>query len=47
MSQSFFVHIMEVNSNQSCLATNILQNIFFYVPQKKEIHKGLEQNEGE
>ncbi len=35
---------MKVNSN--CLATKNLQNIF-YVPQKKEIHSGLEQNEDE
>ncbi len=31
----------------SCLATNILQSIFFCVQQKKETHKGLEQLEGE
>jgi len=31
----------------SCLDTNILQNIFFCVQQKKETHTGLEQHEGE
>jgi len=31
----------------NCLITNILQNILFCVQQKKETHKGLEQNEGE
>ncbi len=36
---------MEINSN--CLVTNILQNIFSCVQQKKQIHTGLEQHEGE
>ncbi len=31
----------------NCLVTNFLQNILFYVPQKKGIHTGLEQHEGE
>ncbi len=31
-----FVHTMQVNGNQNYLVTNILQNIFFCVPQKKE-----------
>jgi len=31
----------------NCLVTNILQNIFFCVQQKIEIHTGLEQLEGE
>ncbi len=30
-----------------CLVTHFLQNIYSYVKQKKEIHKGLEQLEGE
>ncbi len=30
-----------------CLVTNILQNIFFCVQQKKESHTGLEQLETE
>ncbi len=29
----FFVHVMEVSDNQDCLVTNILQNMFFQVPQ--------------
>ncbi len=31
----------------NCLVTHILQNIFFCVQQKKEMHTGLEQLEGE
>ncbi len=31
----------------NCLFTNILQNSFFYVQQKKETRTGLEQLEGE
>ncbi len=31
----------------SCFVTNILQNIFFCVQQKKETHTGLDQVEGE
>ncbi len=31
----------------SCLATNILQNIFFCVQQKKETHTDLKQEEDE
>ncbi len=34
---------MEVN----CLITNILQNIFFCVQQKKETHTGLKRHKGE
>ncbi len=29
---------MEVNGNQNFLVTNILQNIFFHVPHKRESH---------
>ncbi len=29
-----------------CLVTHILQNIFFCVEQKKEIHTGLKQRQG-
>ncbi len=36
---------MAIISN--CLVTNILQNIFFCVQQKKETHTGLAQHEGE
>jgi len=31
----------------NCLLTDILQNIFFCVQQKKEIHAGLKQLEGQ
>ncbi len=31
----------------NCLVTNILQNIFFCVQQKKETHTGLARHEGE
>ncbi len=31
----------------NCLVTNIFQNIFFSVQQKKETHTGLEQLESE
>ncbi len=34
---------MEINGDINCLVTHILQNIFFYIPQKEEIHTGLEQ----
>ncbi len=36
---------MKVNGNLQLFFTNILQNICFYVQQKKEIHTGLEQHE--
>ncbi len=38
---------MDVNGSQNCLVTNIFQNIFFYVTEKKEIHTGLERHEAE
>jgi len=39
---------MEVNGDPNiCLDTNILQNIFLCVQQKKEIPTGLKQLEGE
>ncbi len=38
---------MESMANSNCLVTNNLQNIFFCVQQKEEIHTGLEQHEGE
>ncbi len=44
---SVFVYTMEANDNQNCLATNILQNIFYCFPQQKESHAGLEWHEGE
>ncbi len=31
----------------NCLVTNIFQNIFYCVPQRKETHTGLGQVEGE
>ncbi len=34
---TIFVNTMEVNENRNGLITNILQNIFFCAPQKKEI----------
>ncbi len=34
-------NIMQVNGIQNCLVTNILQNIFFCVPQNKETNTGL------
>jgi len=30
------VYIMEVNGHKNYLVTNILQNVFFYVTEKKE-----------
>jgi len=33
--------------SKNCLVSHFLQNIFFCVQQKKEIHTGLEQLEGE
>jgi len=41
----FFFPTMEVPVN--CLVADILQNIFPCVQQKKEIHTGLKQLEGE
>ncbi len=38
---------MEFYVNYNGLVSNILQNIFFCVPQKKVSHTGLEQREGE
>jgi len=39
---------MEVNGDQrNCMVTYILQNIYFCVQHKKDIHTGLEQNESE
>jgi len=34
-------------SQLNCLIADILQNIFFCVQEKKEIHTGLKQLEGE
>lgn len=39
---SVFVHTMEDNGNQNGLITNILQNIFFCILQKKLSHIDLE-----
>ncbi len=33
---------MKINGTRNCSVTNILQNIFFCVPQQKESHTGLE-----
>ncbi len=38
-------HRMDVNGNQNCLVTSILQNSFFIVPQKKQSHITLERHE--
>lgn len=39
---SFFtVHTVKVSGLQHCLTPNVLQNIFFDVPWKKEIHTSL------
>jgi len=38
---------VEVNGNRNSLVTNILQNIVFCAPQKKETHTGLERHDGE
>ncbi len=38
---------MEVNGTKNCLVTDILLNISLSVQQKKEIHTGLKQHEGE
>ncbi len=40
-------YTMEVNGTRNCLVTDILLNIFLSVHQKKEIHTGLKQHEGE
>ncbi len=38
-------NLMEVNGNWNFLVTNILQNILFHVPHKRESHTGLERHE--
>ncbi len=38
---------MDVNGNQNGLVTDILQNIFFYAPQKEESQTHLEWYECE
>jgi len=40
-----FLPTMEVNGVHELFGYHILQNIFFCVQQKKEIHAGLEQLE--
>ncbi len=46
-----FDHIRKVNGLEPidfyCMDRNIPQNIFFYVPQKKDCHTGSEWYEGE
>ncbi len=44
--RNIFVYKMTVSGLQ-CWVHNVPQNISFCVPQKKEMHKGLEQHEGE
>jgi len=39
--------VEKVNGMINSLVTDILQNIFFYVQQKKETYRGLRQLEGE
>ncbi len=41
------INTMEVNGDHQLFDYSILQNIFFYVQQKRETHTGLEQHEGE
>ena len=41
------MYTMEVNETRNCLVTDILLNIFLSVQQKKEIHTGLKQHEGD
>ncbi len=43
---SIEIHTMDSMATVSCLVTNILQNIFFCVWEKKETHTGLEQHDG-
>ncbi len=38
---------MEVNGNKSYLVANILKYLLICFTEKKEMHKGLEQREGE
>ncbi len=38
---------VEINGNQNCLVLNTLENIFFCVQEKKQMHTGLEQHESE
>ncbi len=42
----FFPHTWRSIGTNNCLVTNILQNVFFCVQQKREIHMGLERHEG-
>jgi len=44
---SIFSQLWKSMGSINCLVTDILQNIFFCVQQKKEIHTGLKQVEGE
>ncbi len=37
---------MEVKATVNCLVSNILQNTFFCIEQKKLIHTGLDPHEG-
>ncbi len=45
----FFVHAMIFTGSQNTFVTNIFQNTFFYVAQKKVglSHSGLKRYEGE
>jgi len=38
--------VLDLDGLINCLVTNILQNIFLCVQQKKEIHTGLKQLDG-
>jgi len=43
----FFLLWKSMGTSSNCLVTHILQNIFFYVQQKKEINTGMEQHYSE
>jgi len=44
---SIFFLLWKSMGTSNCLVTHILQNIFFYVQQKKEINTGMEQHYSE
>jgi len=44
---SIFFFLRKSMGSINCLVTNILQNIFLCVQQKKEMNTGLKQLEGE
>ncbi len=44
---SVFFHTIEVNGYQQLFGYSHYSKIFFYIQQKKETHKGLDQLEAE